>query len=361
MLFLLFFIAAGAYSWLSGDRAIIIPSRYSVKEGNGFPDTLELRKENQQVSLIAVGDVSYSRGVEKTVKQRGDIDYPFLKIRDYLKSADLVFGNLETPLTPGRRIRSGEMIFRSNPSTAQALKRAGFSVLSLANNHTPNFGQRGLLDTFRYLEEAGIGYAGAGRNIREAYQPLYIEKKGIKFAFLAYSDAGLVPASYEASGNRAGTAFMRPDKMAQAVKEAREKSDFVVVSMHSGIEYVGKPNKVQIRFARAAIDAGADLVIGHHPHVVQTMEKYKGKYIFYSLGNFVFDQAWSRQTREGLSVKIYFSKSGINKISFLPIVMQNFAQPEPASGLEAERILRRLRFPLVEKRTEFGLEGAPKT
>jgi len=318
-----------------------------------FLDFLSQKKKlpqvSEEVSLVAVGDISYSRGVERIVKKTNDINYPFLKIQDYLKSADLVFGNLETPITPGPEISDFKMVFRSNPGTEKALKQTGFSVLSLANNHTPNFGEKGLKDTFNFLKNAGIKYVGAGKDETEAYQPVYIEKKGIKFAFLAYNDSDVVPAYYEASSNRAGTAFMRINKMAEAVKEAKQKADLVIVSMHAGIEYSPSPNDSQIQFAHAAIDAGADLIIGHHPHVVQTMEKYKGKYIFYSLGNFVFDQPQSQETREGLAIKIYFVKSGISKISFLPVFMEKLAQPRMANKGEAKKILQRLKFPMAKQ------------
>jgi len=116
----------------------------------------------ESVSLIAVGDISFSRSVERVIKsQNNNYDYPFVKVADFLKTGDIVFGNLETPITPGREIKSGEMIFRSNPQTAEALKKAGFTIVSLANNHTPNFGEKGLFDTFDYLENAGIKYVGA--------------------------------------------------------------------------------------------------------------------------------------------------------------------------------------------------------
>lgn len=320
----------------------------------------KLPQVNEEVSLVAVGDISYSRGVERIVKKENDINYPFLKIQDYLKNADLVFGNLETPITQGLEIPDFEMIFRSNPGTEQALKQAGFSILSLANNHTLNFGEKGLKDTFNYLENVGIKYVGAGQNGQEAYQPVYIEKKGIKFAFFAYNDTDVVPNFYEASSNNAGTAFMRMEKMDEAVKEAKQKADFVIISMHAGIEYTNEPNESQVNFAHAAIDAGADLVIGHHPHVVQVLEKYKGKYIFYSLGNFVFDQPQMRETEEGLAVKIYFDKNGINKISFLPVVMENLAQPRMANKNEADKILKRLKFLLANQDIYFWNDSFQK-
>lgn len=311
----------------------------------------------ETVSLIAVGDISYSRGVERIVKRKDDINYPFLEIGDYLQTADLVFGNLETPITAGVEILDFSMIFRSNPGTEKALKQAGFSILSLANNHTPNFGDEGLNDTFVYLDDAGIKYAGAGANQEEANSPVYIFSKGIKFAFLAYNDDDVVPKSYEASKISAGTAFMNPQKMAKAISEAKQEADFVIVSMHSGTEYASYPNDSQINFARAAIDAGADLIIGHHPHVVQTMEEYKGKYIFYSLGNFVFDQPQSSETREAIAPKIYFTKNGIVKISILCVAMEKLAQPRPANSEESKRILQKLKFPLKDQTVYCWSEG----
>ncbi|HOK00570.1 MAG TPA: CapA family protein [Candidatus Pacearchaeota archaeon] len=317
-----------------------------------FSEKKKLPIKKEEVSLIAVGDISYSRGVERIVKKQNDINYPFLKIGDYLKNADLVFGNLETPITEGREINDFEMIFRSNPLTEKALKLNNFSILSLANNHTPNFGEKGLKDTFFYLGKEGIKYVGAGENEKTAYQPVYIEKKGIKFAFLAYNDFDVVPLSYKATENYAGTAFMETEKMIEAVKKAKQKSDFVIVSMHSGNEYVNKPNSSQVNFAHSAIDAGADLVIGHHPHVVQILEKYKDKYIFYSLGNFIFDQQAS-ETRKGLMIKVYFTKDEITKISLLPIIMKNLAQPEIADINEAKKILQRLNFPTSKQNIYF--------
>jgi poly-gamma-glutamate synthesis protein (capsule biosynthesis protein) len=313
--------------------------------------------QEKEISLIAVGDVSFSRGVERAFKKADDINYPLLKIRDYFKTADLVFGNLETPITKGAEIPDFEMIFRSNPGTEQALKKASFSILSLANNHTPNFGESGLIDTFNYLDDAGIEYVGAGRNTKEANQPVFIEKEGIKLAFLAYNDNDVVPNSYEALEDRAGTAFMRIDKMIKAVKEAKKEANFVIVSMHSGIEYVNEPNNSQVNFARAAIDSGADLIIGHHPHVVQVMEKYKDKFIFYSLGNFIFDQPQSLETREGIAIKVYFTKNNVNKISILPVFMEKLAQPRMANDQESEKILKRLNFPLSEESVYFWDEN----
>jgi len=344
--FILFIALVGGSYYLRYISERIIFANQKKTEESFSAYKKELTKISVEVSLIATGDISYSRGVGRMVAKEKDNNYPFLKIQDYLKGADIVFGNLETPITQGREIPDFDMVFRSNPGTEQALKQAGFSIVSLANNHTPNFGEKGLIDTFKYLDAVGIKYVGAGKNTEEANNPVYFDIKGIKFAFLAYNDPDVVPVSYEATNTHAGTAFMRTSKMVESVKAAKQHVDFVIVSMHSGIEYIGMPDTSQINFAHAAIDAGADLVLGHHPHVVQTAEQYKGKYIFYSLGNFVFDQPQSQNTKEGLMVKASFSKRKINKILPVPIVMENFAQPqEVTEESEKNSILKRLNLP----------------
>jgi len=348
-----------AYFAFLSDHEKSNPKRFGIDRlsDNQFSDFKALKQrlpeKSEEVSLVAVGDIMPSRGVANRIRAHNDFNYPFLKTRDYLKTGDIVFGNLESPVTPGRQIQSKEMVFRTDPGFVEALREAGFSVLSLANNHTPNFGEKGLQDTFHYLGKAGIKHAGAGKNEQEAYSPVYIERKGIKFAFLAYNDKDVVSPSYGAHGDRAGTAFMDTQRMTKAVKAAKQKADFVIVSMHAGREYTEEPNRSQVNFARAAVDAGAELVIGHHPHVVQTAEKYKGKYIFYSLGNFVFDQMWSRATREGLIVKASFNKSGVTKFELQPVFIEDYAQPQILEGRRAEEVLERLRIPL-SKRSIFA-------
>lgn len=301
----------------------------------------------EEVSLIAVGDVSFSRGVERIILKEDNINFPFLEVADYLKSADFVFANLETPIQEGRNITDAEMIFRSPLGTEKALKSANIKVVSLANNHTMNFGKEGLSNTFSLLEKEGIKYVGAGNNEAEAYSPVYFQEKRMKFAFLAYTDPSVIPVNYEAKGERPGNAFLNIEKMKEAVAEARKNADFVIVSMHNGTEYVFYPNKSQQEFARAAIDAGADLIIGHHPHVVQTMEKYKGKYIFYSLGNFVFDQIYIK-TREAVALKIYFKDKEMSKIEVVPILIEKDIW-QPRILEEGKIIVERLKFPLIEK------------
>jgi poly-gamma-glutamate capsule biosynthesis protein CapA/YwtB (metallophosphatase superfamily) len=303
-------------------------------------------EEPEEVMLIAVGDISYSREVGRRVRAQNDINYPFLDVADYFKTGDIVMGNLETTITEGREIMDGEMVFRSDPGTEIALKNAGFTIMSLANNHIPDFGEKGILDTMQYLEQAGIKHVGAGANLEEASRPKYIEKNGLVLAFLAFNDSDVVPGYYGADENSPGTALMDIELMTQRVREAKENADHVIVNMHSGTEYVPNPNDRQVNFARAAIDAGAEIVIGHHPHVVQSAEIYQGKYIFYSLGNFVFDQMWSQDTREGLILKAYFNKEGLVRVEFTAVEIRDFSQPNVVYDEQAERIINRLQLNL---------------
>lgn len=295
-------------------------------------------EREQEVTLIAVGDIMLSRNVAAKIKAKKDPYYPFLKTRDLLQSADISFGNLEGPLTPGREVKTGEMRFRADPALARVLKDVGFDVLSLANNHLPDYGAKGIATTLEALEKSGIAYAGAGMNATDARRSAIIEANGIRLSFLAYNDTDVVPPSYGAGEKRAGTAFMDIKTLKQDVAEAKRSSDLVIVSMHSGAEYTHKPNKRQIAFAHAAIDAGAALVIGHHPHVIQPTEKYKDGFIIYSLGNFVFDQMWSRETREGLMMKITLTKDGVRALEPMPILIEDYSQPRLMTEAERARI-----------------------
>lgn len=301
------------------------------------------KKPDPEVSIVAVGDIMLSRNVAAKIKEKNDINYPFLKTTDLLRTGDIVFANLECPITVGRPILTGEMTFHADPGAELSMKTAGFNIVSLANNHTPNFGDKGLLDTFSYLDGVGINHVGAGKDSTDAEQAVYIEKNGLRFAFLAYNDPSVVPTNYAAGPSHPGTNFMDIEKMTKRVKEEKAKADFVIVSMHSGIEYK-EPNTTQINFAHAAIDAGADFIIGHHPHVIQRVEEYKGKLIMYSLGNFVFDQMFSLETRQSIITKTYFNKNGLEKIEFTPAIIDDYAQPRILDNNSPEglSVLKRL-------------------
>lgn len=346
-LFTMIFIVFGAVCSIRSE----IKEQERIKERYGTREFYHYRNERlkqpsneSEVSLIAVGDLSYSRGVEGIIRQKNDMNYPLRAVSEYIENSDLAFANLETPLIEGAKIPLNSMLFRSDPDTALALRLAGFSVVSLANNHSMNFREKGLADTLTALRNAGIRAAGAGVSEKEAYAPVYLDREGIRFAFLAYVDPSLVKDSDKATATASGVALMDDDFMKAEVKQAKRSADFVIVSMHAGTEYSNSTSPVQIEFARAAIDAGADLIIGQHPHVVQPIEKYQGKYIFYSLGNFVFDQVQSKNTREGLMIKVYFSKKEITKILLLPVFSEKYAQPMIADGQERDSVLEKIKY-----------------
>ncbi|MDD5639523.1 MAG: CapA family protein [Candidatus Pacebacteria bacterium] len=294
------------------------------------------------VKLIAVGDIMLSRAVNAQMIKYGD-DYPFLKMAEYLKDGNIVFGNLESPIAYGSDIILEGVVFRARPGVEKSIKNAGFSVLSVANNHMGNQGQDGVEYTINALKSVGIKTIGAGRG--DEASATIIEKNGLKFAFLAYTDGSIIPTSYEAKDDNYGVVYMDENRLAGDIAKAKKEADFVIVSMHAGIEYTYRPNNSQINFAHKAIDNGADIVIGHHPHQIQDVESYKGKYIFYSLGNFVFDQEWSIETKQGLFAEIYFNKDGVFDYNLTPVLIKNYAQPDIADEAMSVNVLKNIKLP----------------
>jgi poly-gamma-glutamate synthesis protein (capsule biosynthesis protein) len=192
-----------------------------------------------------------------------------------------------------------------------------------------------MTDTFSRLKEAGIDYSGGGFNQSEAYSPKIKEINGTKIAFLAFTN--LCAPFWEATKENPGIACLtvnpidnqaEKEKIEKSITEGREMADLVIVSMHFGEEYQASPTPEKKALAQLFIDAGADLVIGHHPHVVQPVEKYKSGYIAYSLGNFVFDQDFSEETMKGLLLKVLVQNGRIKEIEPIKIEINKYFQPE---------------------------------
>lgn len=254
------------------------------------------RADAPKVTLVAVGDICLANGVEKRMKQKGR-GYPFATLKEQLRGADIAFGNLECVLaTSGKKVPK-QFHFRGHPRGARALREAGFDVVSLANNHTLDYGKEALVETVRHLRAQGVTPVGGGRTLAEAHRPHVITVRGMKVGFLAY--LGLFPPILPLRAKEPGIAMAYLRHIKRDIKALRPKVDFLIVSMHAGKERAPRHSSRQQQIARAAIDAGADMVIGHHPHVVQDTEIYKGKPIFYSLGNFVFDPSPSFLRDEG--------------------------------------------------------------
>jgi len=299
-----------------------------------------LAQRPEQISVILVGDIMLSRTVNEKMKNYGNYFYPFEKTDYFLNGADITFGNLESPIYSGRRIPSGSFTFDADPRVAENLSKAGFDVLSLANNHAGNTGSDGFLKSFELLNENNIQYVGAEKNKQFlSNHKVITEANGIKIGWLAYAYG---PGIYAVLENSPGMALMDVEKLKKDIAELKPKVDHVFVSMHAGAEYTENISNQQRSFARAAIDSGAGLVVGHHPHVVQRMEKYKQGYIFYSLGNFVFDQMWSENTRRGLAVRAILDKNKINEFQYFPVKIYDYAQPRFSQANDLENVYKRL-------------------
>jgi len=266
-----------------------------------------------------------SRSVGRTIEGSADYRYPFLNSAEVLREADLTFGNLEGPIS-SRGTNQGSMYsFRADPGVIEGLKFAGFDILSLANNHIWDWGGDALSDTVVLLQENGIETVGAGRNYGEANRPVIKKVNDFTVALLAYTD--LYPSSFRATEQAPGISSFSEQAMQAAVGELKKETDIVVISLHWGEEYAGEPSASQRTVARSFIDAGADIVIGHHPHVIQEVETYKDGWIAYSLGNFIFDQNFSSQTMEGLAIRALIKNKGIVSVEKLRVNISDSFQP----------------------------------
>lgn len=313
---------------------------YNVEQ-NDKSNNDQINDEPVKTTILFGGDVMLSRQVNARMKSYKSYTWPFEKIAEVMKKADITIVNLESPFSNNGNyaVPTGSFTFNANPKSVEGLLYAGIDLVSLANNHFGNMGIDGMKETFKILNENNIVYAGAGNNITEAHQEKIIEKNGNSFAFLSYAYPETL---YIATENIPGMTNMDIDSMNLDVKRANENADVVIVLMHAGTEYVNKPNYQQITFARAAIDAGADIVVGHHPHWVQIVETYKEKPIYYSLGNLVFDQMWSLETQQGAILEASFIDGELTETNILPIIITDYGQAELASEKDAEQILNRM-------------------
>jgi poly-gamma-glutamate synthesis protein (capsule biosynthesis protein) len=280
------------------------------------------------VEIIAVGDVMPARWVERRLRAHG-YGYAFASTTEILRAGQVTFANLESPLAPGDPVEAFQMVFRGDPEFAGALADAGIDVVSLANNHGGDQGPEGVSSTLASLETVGVRAVGAGGDGAAARAPAVIETPTGSVAFLAYVDGRWIPDSYVAAEGRAGLAVLSPETVAEDVAAVRELADFVVVSMHAGTEYEPGPDETQRAAARAAASAGADLVIGHHPHVLQPVERIGTTTVAWSLGNFVFDQDLSPETQEGAILRFTLVADSPAHVEALPVRIVDYAQPQP--------------------------------
>jgi len=292
-----------------------------------------LEKNNNLLSkseiyhLWAVGDIMLDRGVLGRVERNNmEYDFPFALIGDDLASADLVFGNLEGSMSDTGTDTEKAYSFRFNPAFAEALNRASFDVVSLANNHMLDWGRDSLCETTKNLESVGIDYVGAGCDTEQAEKPSIQKLGDMTIAFLAYTE---FYKGAHATETRAGMSEFNMGKITTRIKGLKEEQgiDLVMVSFHAGTEYKTRSNSFQQETYKALVDAGADVVIGHHPHVAQEIERYRDGWIIYSLGNFIFDQPFSEETMRGLLADIHIQNKKIYDIQPRLIQLNSDFQP----------------------------------
>ena len=294
---------------------------------------------------MAVGDVMLAQSIGRRIVRRGPLA-PWAGVKPYFDEADLVVANLECTISTRGKPWPKTFTFRAPPAAADSLAAAGVDVVSLANNHTIDYGYNAFADTLRYLDESGIGRAGGGRNLEEARAPLIVERDGVTVAFLGYvlpfaGRPAFNTRQWAATATTPGLAIGSPESVARDVQLARELADVVVVMVHGGTEYSFRPNRKQRAFDKAAIDAGAALVIGHHPHVLQGYVYEDKTVIAYSLGNFVFDYFVGAPNDTAI-LDVTLSANGVESVRWIPAVVER-GFPRPAVGGEIGRIMDRLR------------------
>ncbi len=301
---------------------------------------VEAEKNTGQVKLKFVGDIMFAGSVERLLNQHG-YKYPYKYVGQHLKDAHLTAANLETSVSTRGTAENKQYAFRSHPSNIPELARAGVDVVTLANNHSMDYGAVSLLDTMSYLKTNKISFVGAGKDRTQAFSPTYRTANGVRVAYLGFSR--VVPTTaWMAGTNKPGTAeTYNPATAIKSIATAQKNADLVVVLAHWGVERNDLPEAYQKTLARQYIDAGADLVVGSHPHVLQGFEQYKGKWIAYSLGNFIFTTNRNEKTWDSGILTATCTKNAACDLQFLP-VLTKYAQPKPMTGKQAETLLQRL-------------------
>ena len=332
------------------------PDDYALSPGSApGPDSSELRR------VVVGGDIVLDRGQNYMVIQQGlGLDFPLDggyaavtsrvpepsdysetgiihqftaertggsgAVRNYLTGADLTLANLENPVIRAAVWHPEDTTFTGDLRLLPILEQAGIDGVTLGNNHILDAGVPGVRETMAHLDDAGIAHAGAGMDLAQAREPMIFELGETKVGVLSY----LGVPSYDwawATENSAGTAPIREDVMKEDVERLRSKVDLVVVSPHWGNEYLATPEPWQVEWAHAAVDAGADLVVGGHAHWPKGIEVYEGKPIFYGVGNFLLDQSWSEETSTGIFAEITLYGDRVVQIRPVPFILLDYAQP----------------------------------
>ena len=276
-------------------------------------------------TVITTGDIIPARTVNFEILRHKDFNWPYLKTYQLTNASDITFANLESPEIKNCPMTNEGMIFCGDYRNIEGLMFAGIDVVSLANNHAGNYGEEGVKETIDHLKYAGIETTGT------ALSNLVIKDiRGIRFAFLGFNDI---------SKNQPGISDVDEGKIKNDIREAEMQAKIVIVTFHWGAEYKDQPDERQKYLGHLAVNAGADLVIGNHPHWIQPVEIYKDKLITYSHGNFVFDQEWSIKTKQGVIGKYTFYDDKLIDAEFFPLQIENYGQPYFLTGDKKQKIL----------------------
>ena len=295
----------------------------------------------EEIVINAVGDIMLAGRWAPLLRQKG-YDHPFDGVRKELVTGDITLANLESPIAEGGLEHSGKKYrFRAEPQVAQAIRAAGINLVTLANNHSMDFGGEALAETLHHLGNNGIAWIGAGENLSAARKMALYTVKGKKIAFLGYSLTQ--PVEFFAGQDRPGTAPGYERLVAADIANARMTADYVIVSFHWGKESTSSVQPYQRRAAHSAVEAGADVIIGHHPHLLQGIERYRNGIIFYSLGNFAF--ASSSATAEVSAMIRLRLDAGRREAEILPLDVQYRRvgfQPQLLTGERGNAVIETL-------------------
>jgi poly-gamma-glutamate synthesis protein (capsule biosynthesis protein) len=299
------------------------------------------------IRLAAVGDINLDRAPAYIITTTGDLAYPLSRVKPVFDAADYTIGNLETALGDVGEPAAKRYPFRSPPEAAQSLALGGVDLVSLANNHAQDYGPEALLQGIDLLHEAGVATVGGGANEADAHAPHIADIGGLKVAFLGYVNVPIEAVtnfdtqSWAATADAPGLAWAEPERVRADVAAVRPAVDLVVVILHSGYEYIEEPGEDQVAVAQAAVDAGADLVVGHHAHILQGVHRYGDGVIAYGLGNFLFDIDGPPETA---ILNVWLDRDGVRQLELIPAIIQEHGQPRLAEAWEAGPILSRVYY-----------------
>jgi poly-gamma-glutamate capsule biosynthesis protein CapA/YwtB (metallophosphatase superfamily) len=350
--------AARALPWVDGDEAAAEKLARLAAEPTPPPSPSPSPTPSPtatSVTIVAGGDVVGVRSISTILANQGG-DAVFRGIKGVLKKADLALVNLETPLTRGGDAQTWkDVVFKGDPRLAPAMAKAGIDVVTMANNHAGDMGDSGLLDSIRYVRKAGVKVCGAGRDLADARAPRFFTVDGVRVAFLGFTD--VLPVGYPATSSSPGTSPGRSDVGAvkEAVRDAAKEADYVVVTWHWNFELTTAPSSLESSEGKAMIDAGADLVIGHHPHVLQGVQAYHGGLIAWSTGNLVFDRM-TGTLNQTMLVRAQVSRHRI-KVDLVPVTIAYDGRPKVAYGATASTILSRVKSFSADLGTKVSLSG----